>query len=396
MYFLEIAEIPVKPKGRVKPLSRSYSSPKGAYMLDRWTDDLEFKYAKQRAAEARRKRELEIQRTVEGLQEEKFQSLDHGYSSSNPLSPRIKGLISELKGDVKGSYRMRVRHFYGKNVPAELKVDVARAMILSESESGLFDEISANLTEDVLKDFTDWDSVLFSISTRGGYFTWDQLTNDPLSDYFRPGREFYSDEEDPTRRDHAILELKLKTGSVKLLLKIAPDGKGLSWRLRGGSKLKATHKKLVADLNEVLADYRNRLDWVREYQEAPFLPGYIPSDVERVGESIKHFYTQQVPELNFLKSGVYLDDQFTVMEDGRSRIYPVRCLSCQRTVALECLSDLRGEGKWSGSGVKDGLHISTIVPKPARVILRELHRASGCEDSEALSVRTGKLVDLIG
>jgi len=271
---------------------------------------------------------------------------------------------------------------------------VARAMILSESESGLFDEISANLTEDVLKDFTDWDSVLLSISTRGGYFTWDQLTNDPLSDYFRPGWEFYSNEEDPIRRDHAILDLKLKSGSVKLLLKIAPDGKGLSWRLRGGSKLKAAHKKLLADLNDVLADYRNRLNWVREYRKAPFLPGYTVSDVERVGESVKHFYTQRTPELNFLKSGVYLDDQFTVMEDGRSRIYPVRCLSCQRAVALECLSDLRGEGKWSGSGVRDGLHISEIIPKPARLILRALHSASGCEDSDAVSVRTGKLASL--
>lgn len=394
MYFLEIAEIPRKPKGRVKPFSRSYLSSKDAYLVDRWTDDLERKYAKQRAAEDHRKRELERRRVAEELQEKEFQSLDHGYSSSNPLSPRIKGLISELKGDVKGSYRMRVRHFHGKNVPAELRVDVARAMILSESESGLFDEISANLTEDVLKDFTDWDSVLLSISTRGGYFTWEQLTNDPLSDYFRPGQEFYSDEEDPIRRDHAILDLKLKGGSVKLLLKIAPDGKGLSWKLRGGSKLKAAHKKLLADLNDVLADYRNRLDWVREYQEAPFLPGYTASDAERVGESIKHFYTQ-APELNFLKSGVYLDDQFTAMEDGRSRIYPVRCLSCSRTVALECLSDLRGEGKWSGSGVKDGLHISEIVPKPARLILRELHRASGCEDSEAVSVRTGGLVELV-
>lgn len=394
MYLFEIADIPVKPKSRVKPFSRGYSSFKDVYRESSWVDEVELKYAKQQAAEARWKREQKRQKIADELREEKFRSLDHGYHSHSPISPRIKGLISELQGDVKGSYRMRVRDPHGKDVPADLRVDVARAMILSESRFGLFDEISANLTEDVLKDFTDWDSVLFSISSRGGYFTWDQLTNDPLTDHFRPGREFYSEDDEPVGRDSVILELKLKKGSVKLFLEVTTNGSGLRWRTRGSSMLKSAHKKLVADLNDVLEDYSNRLDWVREYREAPSLPGYTASEVERVGNSIKHFYKEQAPGLDFLKAGVYLGDQFTAMDDREARIYPVRCMSCQRAVDLEAVSDLDGSKRWTGSGVKDGLHISEIIPKPARPILRSLHSASGCKDSEAVSARTGKLVDL--
>jgi len=390
MYLFEDVLTSTSPRERAKPVQRSYSSRKQDALMRSWVDQAELEYAELRTAEVRWKQEKMLQEKKEALREKELRSLDHGYSSSNPPSLRIRSLISELKGDSKGDYERRVWALHRKDVPSDLKTDVARAMLLSQSSSGLLDEIAANLTESVLKDFTDWDSVLFSISNRGGYFTWDQLTNDPLSDYFRPGRELYSEDGEPVVRDSSILELKLKKGSVKLLLQVASDGSGLSWKPRGTSALKAAHKKLAVDLNEVLADYDRRLNWVQEYREAPLYHGYTSNDRKHVGESIKHFYNQEAPRLEFLSAGVYMGDQFTVMEGGRTRIYPVRCMSCGRTVDLECVSDLRGDKKWSGSGTTDGIHISDIIPKPARSLLAALHRASGCDEIDAISVRTGR------
>lgn len=159
-----------------------------------------------------------------------------------------------------------------------------------------------------------------------------------------------------THRGIVNLTLHSNGSPVQLSLELSgrKDGQKKSsvWKLRGASKLLASHRNIAKILNSAVEDRLNRMSWVEEYEgksSRPGLPSEAIAELEQLASGGHSLF-----DFSFLGSGSYLTEVEDCYEVNQNRrIYFSRCPSCEmpvRAEAVECWNSPK-EINWNGPRV---------------------------------------------
>lgn len=320
---------------------------------------------------------------VEAMLLAKFQALDRGAKPGERLSSTTLKALQEITGLDSGKFFYRgILQSQDTDSP-ELRVKIARAMVLADREFGLLDEICANLLEDVFSStYPGLRAYCFEIPGELGFYSWKDLLRGPLKSYFLPGQDLLA--QDGTRRES--LRLKLKAGKETVSMELAVDAvQGAHWRPTGLSTLKRPHLELISRLSAVMVDYSRRLREMDEYRTVPLIPELGYSTVEKVEQSLRLFYPEtSILIRNLLRGGVSFGDDPVDLIYDRERGYVARCESCHRAVLIELVSNsMRAD--W----ISEVLYRNKSYESYPRKILALAHGKTGCEGTHSVSSRTG-------
>lgn len=320
-------------------------------------------------------------KATEAFLEKERRRLDPGHHEDNPLSETAQKILDELRREKNsfGNYREILDD--GK-FNARVRQDVARAMAVSEIHFGLLDPISSNLTYEIFDRFTGGPGLpKFQVSGRS--YSWKELKQVYIGNYSNPGRQRLSEEPDPTSR----MDLAIDCGSLSLKVSVLKEG-GVRWSLRGASLLKLGHRRVLTELNGVLEDYELRLKWLTEYRAGSFVPGYGVEDVRSAQNSISHFNESVRPRMDWLKPGVFILGEYTLVSMNETRIYPVRCTSCERVARTESFWP-QGFTKVNWKEGRGIFHASS-VESPLNRVVSSLHAKTGCGGEYGINARNGE------
>ena len=319
---------------------------------------------------------------------QRLREIDPNYAVETFLPHGTLMVLKELTGfsDAAGYYR---DCFYPTASSPSTRLRTARAMVLRDREFGLLDEIALSLLEAVFVDhYPGTRNYSFELSTSLGGYSWSDLINygPRLKDYLLPGSELLAS--DGTQRVLPQgLELKSLNDRVKLELQFLPS-QGLRWSLWGTSRLKSGHRRIAAELNAVMDDYRLRLEAMELYRKAVPAPSHSEPVISFV---LRELRSLGITELDGLRGGISFGDEPIILKDSDSRGFYARCRSCGMVIGLELVTDLIGFSGGRSPDWKDpDIYRSTIYEYSVNRKLSQSHLATGCEGIEAESSRTGK------
>lgn len=327
----------------------------------------------------------------------RFKQIDRGFRNEIRPSHETREVLKLLTGAESNFNYSSLR--LGKKLSAGSRRNIARAMVLSEAEPGVFDILASKLTEEVFQAAVG-DDMSFSFAVKGHP---DLLLNssesEPVSwkELLQGALRIHFSTEPNLILGLPELELTLLSAHSKINLKLALDRKGerLSWTARGLSALKKSHSALASDLNGVLEDYRLRLQWMDEYQSAPIVPSLDPLSIDTVKSNLQVFYKNSSIDYSILQGGVsFGDDPIFLDRNHSEHAFVARCEKCNRIAAIEVMSyfgDNPEQVNWNG---KSDVHHSTVVENRVNPTLKHSHEYSGCSWSTAVSSRGGQKITI--
>lgn len=295
------------------------------------------------------------------------------------LTYRSEGFLRELKGKQAGL--PYAEFYYGKPVDGQLKLDMARAMILGESRFVHFDRLALRvLTREIEKDWT-YPQVYFDDKL---LIPWAKFSEKYLIPFAK-----VDDPEVPesTELPETLMFTIHSSKPVRMSLDIDPASEEAVFSLQGSSKFKKYPRRLVDRLNGALRDYRTRVSWLKEYRAARVLPGLNADQLTAIRTELDPFYSKK-PVLTELARGKFFDGSYIQFDNARTRGYSFRCESCSFPVALEIVSDYSFDRATDWNS--DKLIRARVEEARVNMRLSFYHRERGCFHSVGRSNRTGE------
>lgn len=322
------------------------------------------------------------------LEEVKLKSADHGYADGNDLSANVKVMRGEL---LSGTGRFYAENLYGKELSAEQRHDVARAIVLTRSSwvaRSSMDPISKSLTRRALLDCPGLSGKWTAFDV-DGRISVSVDTVIERSELFGSGGRKTVD--GLTFEAHPVT-VRTEKGTITLDLLVEYGNRSFRWVTRGKSKLSASARKLVRELNRISEDQRQRTDWAQDYQKATPLLGLTAAQQEELRAEFGRWNGSMPKTLPGARPGVHLEDWFA--NRSGTQVYPVRCESCSRVAAYEivyCVGELIAQSEFRKAESKHIRHRED-VEHSVNSMLKKFHRSAGCYSVHGTSFRTGELV----
>lgn len=312
--------------------------------------------------------------------------IDPGAAAGQYLGHRTTRTLEELNGI--GSEH-GVDHwslFKVLDLSSTDRREIGRAMVLADRRFGAIDEIAWNGFLDAFKDFASHRDYSFSVGREKKLSTAELRVF--FESYFIPaGDSGYSM---PSLR----IKLRLKSNTVDL--EFRTDAlEGAAWVDRSFTVRPARNAALLKELNGVLENFRQRLEWMERYRASKPLPGISDELRYAVSQALRESYRCGYPNLDSLRPGIYFEDEdFGVKIDEGKRGFPGRCVACQQIVAFDVyrLPNYAYSQKVEWSSKDAVAHWDSddrLDP-----LLQEAHRARGCKTRRYISSRNGKEMSL--
>jgi len=321
--------------------------------------------------------------------------LDSGNSADNPPSLQTRLILGDLRGKESSYYMDKL---YGKDLTLEQKHDVARAMVLAQSEVGLRDPIVRRLTEHTIRrSISSYKSgsyrLGFDSNGRGvGDYRWERYMD-------RVCGTISSHETQINRGNSYERRLHIAGGGEELKLTVREDSSDgrFSWRARGSSKTKPRHRKLVAELNRISEDYEARVSLADRYQKANIYPGLTADEQVKIQWKLNMLnWSLSLPEsIPGLRPGKYFGDEPSIQDRGTTRIYTLRCEECLQPAAVDVVYPVNGRAPKSwGSDDPKLIGHRVLEERSLGGYLEKFHRAKSCSSVLAFNGRTGAVEDV--
>lgn len=302
------------------------------------------------------------------------------------------GKGSGVRDDFGGKYHWDRAFVRGEAEPSySERLEVARAMVIQDREPSLLDELAVELIYLVIIRYTGGKNYHFRVPTNGGVFTRGEFIKGPLEGHLQPGTGRF--DRNGVERLPIHPTIQGFGGSVELSLLWNSKDQFLYFTARGPSRLRRGHLKLVAELNLILQDYRNRLQWAVEYRAARPLSGLSEEEVDRVRDEL-YLYDLSASEcdLSGLRPGVSFGDE-PVKLSALRRIFYGRCELCRSVATVEVIDArayIDGPISWKKIA-KMERYRNRILEGSFNRVLGEIHDSHGCEGTRTVSSRTGEL-----
>jgi len=335
------------------------------------------------------KEATEMAAAQERIQEEaKLRRMDHGYADGNDLSAAVKVMRDEL---LSGSGRFYAENFYGKELSAEQKHDVARAVLLTRSSwfpGSPLDPIAKRLTRHTLLNCP-------GLSGKWTAFDVDSRANVDIDTIFNRSEHFGTNSNrsvgDRTFEVHPVT-VRTEKGLITIDLLVERSNKSFHWALRGKSKLSSRARRLVGELNSIAEDQDRRTQWFKDYEAAEPLPGLSAAQQEELLAEFGLWNESMPKTLPGARPGVHLEEWFA--NKSGTQVYPVRCELCSRVAAYEivyCVGELIPQSEFRKAKSKH-IHHREDVEHSVNSMLKRFHREANCYSVHGTSFRTGELV----
>lgn len=328
--------------------------------------------------------------TPKQLKEQEFQTKmtkliegrDSSAEASLGLNHRAEGFLRELKGKQVGL--PYADHYYGKPVDGQMKLDMARAMVLGERRFVLFDRLALRVMEKIIDRDNTAPQVYFEDKK---LISWRDFSEYYLTPFGKSTGTMDSEStEDPEPLHFALHGRK----PIHLTLEKTAVGRVAMFQLRKGSIWRKYAVKLRDELNDALRDYLMRVDWMREYEAASARPGLNPEQLKAVKVALDPFYSVK-RDFHELARGKFFEGSH--MDLGvKSRAYAVRCNQCSFPLGVEIVSDysFKQDVSWDSNGVTR----ERIEERRVNSVIGGFHRETGCSHEVGTSGRTGDTVVL--
>lgn len=309
---------------------------------------------------------------------------DPSAEASLGLSYRAESFLRELKGRQAGLPYAEL--YYGEPADGQLKLDMARAMILGETRFVHFDRLALRVIEKIVERGNTAPKIYFEDKVLIG---WRDFSEGYLIPFAKSPNVMEPESTDDPEPIHFTFH---GSKPIHMTLEITDAGRVAMFQLRKGSAWRKYAVKLRNELNEVLRDYRTRSGWLDEYRNARELPGLSADELATVRTALDPFYSKK-PVLTELARGKFFDGSY-IKFSPRTRGYAFRCEHCEFPMALEIISDyslgLNGPTDWSS----DGLLHERVEERRVNELLSSYHRNDLCLHNRGRSSRTGALAIL--
>jgi len=283
----------------------------------------------------------------------------------------------------------------GAEPSARERLEVARAMVIQDREPSLLDGLAVELIYLAISRYAKRREFCISVPTNHGVFSRGEFIRGPLRGHLQPGLGRFDRNSVERLPLHPTIqgfgervELSLLWNSKDQLLYFVP---------RGLSRLKRGHLRLISDLNLVLQDYRNRLDWTAEYRRARPLGGLSEAEVDLVRDELRLYdLSASDCDLSGLRSGVSFGDEPVTLDPLR-RLFYSRCELCRSVVAMEVIDArayIDGPLSWTKLAKLERYRNRILEGSFSRV-LKEIHDGNGCGGTRMVSSRTGNTLPLV-
>lgn len=276
------------------------------------------------------------------------------------------------------------------------RLAVARAMAIEDRTPSAFDELAAVLMGRTIGDKT----LSYRIRDPKGKsaLSWDQFLQGPLSSYLEAGRSLISLDSADLRELHLVIEGLDER--IDLALSWRSKDHLLRFSARGTSRLKQSALNLAAELNLILEDYRNRLQWAEELKAATPRSGFSEAEIDLIRYELDLFSGTDSSLYDFsgLRPGASFGDDPLELGKGAGKGlwgFYSRCRTCEEAVAMEVfdLYESKRERPWDKLKEED-MRRRTIIEATMGRKLSEIHGTRGCSGTEAVSSRTGKVTPI--
>lgn len=331
-----------------------------------------------------RKRRIESAlRTKEMLRKRQASELAQSDPFKDPeisakLGPVTRSILLEYRGKA-GIYQ--VTH-YKKHVDSRTQMEIGRAMVLRGREFGLLDEIVLDIFKSTFYRYLRANSLSFSSpSTAQPSFDYGYLER-IFEDYLVAGRSFV-----------APYELKWKSSMGTVYLQLEEHKGKLRWSVRGTSAIRSAHRTFAYELNSILNDYEDRLQWMERYRNSEPKPGLGTKPLAELRKELKTYFSRPF-DLSGLEPGVSFGDEPVILDrryDEGIRGYVARCESCDRPAFMEVICSYPREGRIDWASSKDTFTSKLPEQDASKILLRD-HQQSGCSWKFARSSRTGEQI----
>jgi len=321
-------------------------------------------------------KQLEFQQKLSLL----IEGRDPAADASLGLNWRAEGFLRELKGKTVGL--PYANHYYGKPVDGQMKLDMARAMVLGERRFVYFDRLALRVIEKIINRDNTAPRVYFEDKR---LIDWRYFSESYLVPFGKAADVMIPESTDTPEPLHFTFHGQKP---IHMTLEITSAGQVAMFQLRKGSAWRKYAVRLRDELNDALKDYRRRAGWVREYQNAPVRPGLDAEQLKAVKVALDPFYSVK-RDFHELARGKFFEGSH--MDLGvKSRAYAIRCNSCHFPLGLEIVSDysFQQNVSWDSSSITR----ERIEERRVNQIIGNFHRETGCSHELGTSGRTGSTV----